>query len=211
MLFSPLEKHLILALWCLTHGNIYITIKACNSFFFTNTGTFPAVHSLQHPLIIAFIWGHPLSAHAVGGEIPVPLLRRGHCHSLSALLHTQNNNPNDKISLPVSLGRNFCFSRVYLSLGSSQSMQSYGHNPLSTSQTYDFSPPFPLSLLTPSLVSALPFFSSLCCFFSPFPFSPAYSIPFIVNGACGLWSLGLSSCVMCECVFSGSLCGGHGG
>lgn len=49
-----------------------------------HTGTFPAVHSLQHPLVIAFVWGHPLSAHAVRGEIPVPLLLGVHCHRLSA-------------------------------------------------------------------------------------------------------------------------------
>lgn len=56
-------------------------------------GTFPAVHRLQHPLVIAIVWGHPLSAHAVRGEIPVPLLRRGHC---PPFVSSQNNKKSIK-------------------------------------------------------------------------------------------------------------------
>lgn len=108
-----------------------------------HTGTFPAVHSLQHPLVIAFVWGHPLSAHAVSGEIPVLLLLRGHCHSLSAhaIIILIIKYPWFWFGFP--LDGDFCFFlllSVPLALGSSQNMQSCGHNPLSTSQTYDFSP-----------------------------------------------------------------------
>lgn len=166
-------------------------------------GTFPAVHRLQHPLVIAIVWGHPLSAHAVRGEIPVPLLRRGHC---PPFVSSQNNKKSIKypwrffplVANSISLA-SICPS------GSSQSMQSCGHNPLSASQTYDFS-----SLLSSQTPHSLIEFGSALLLFSFFfflllsPFSLAHFLPFIASGACGLRSLGLSLWVMCECVFSGA-------
>ena len=146
-------------------ANTFVPIKCLH------TGTFPAVRSLQHPLVIAFIWGHPLSAQAVSGVIPVFLLRTGHCHCLSVRLLTQNNNPNDKISLPVFLlGRNFCFSWVYLSFWPSvrlkvcslvATIHSALHKPMISL----------LSCLSTSLLPCwfrlCPSFSSLCFFFLP--------------------------------------------
>lgn len=168
-----------------------------------NTGTFPAVHGLQHPLVVAVIWRHPLPAKAVRGEIPVPLLLRGHCRRLSGhkIIFL-----NDKISAVI-----FPFAfYLYLSLQNyswSQSKQSCGHNPLSVSQSYDF---FSLLLLllfllAPSLGSSLPFSFLPMRFFSlPFSsFSAAHSVP--ANGACGLWRLGLSLCVMCNCALAVAL------
>lgn len=52
------------------------------------TGTFSAIHSLQHPLVVAIIWRGPLPAHAIRGKVPVPLLLRAHCHWLS--IHRKN-------------------------------------------------------------------------------------------------------------------------
>lgn len=137
-----------------------------------HAGTFPAVHRLQHPLVIAFVWGHPLSAHAVRGEIPVPLLRRGHC---PPFVSSQNNNPKYKISLALfPLDGSFCFLRFYLSLWPSArprvcspvaTIHSALHKPMISL------PFFPLKLLTPSLSSALPFFFFFFLFLSPpFPF-----------------------------------------
>lgn len=201
----PGIKHLNIAQQLLTHMR---TSKsrwrfAMNLFSINcqHTGTFPAVCSLQHPLVVNFVWGHPLSAHAVSGEIPVPL--RSHCLCLSA-----------RATIIILMIKYPWQLVVFLLVGTSAFFASICDSglqlvpkyevlwlQLSTWQTYDFF----FLLLTPSLGSALPFFFLLMFFFS-FSLSLFLShyIPFIANRACGLWSLDLSLCVMCECVFSGT-------
>lgn len=172
-----------------------------------HTGTFPAVRSLQHPLVIAFVWGHPLSAHAVRGDIPVPLLLRGHCHRLSArriiilmMKYPWQVSPWWQLLL-------FLLLSVPLAPGSSQSVQSGGDNPPSTSQTYNVSPLLASHSLTEFGSALLP-----CFFFSlSFPFSPAHFIPRI--GKRCLWAM-KSGPVLVWCVSAhlvALVCAGRGG
>lgn len=106
------KKHLICAQRLLTHVGTNRSRLAIQLFYTKchHTGTFPAVRGLQHPLVVAVIWRHPLPAKAVRGEIPVPLLLRGHCRRLSGhkIIFL-----NDKISVVIfPFDRIFCFLLV---------------------------------------------------------------------------------------------------
>lgn len=134
-----------------------------------HTGTFPAVHSLQHPLVVAVIWGHPLSAHAVRGKIPVPLLLWGHCHRLSVqqtiilfVKYPCGFSPWWQLPLLLSVPLAFSLS-VWLSRPVATTHSAL-HKPMISL------PSLPLNHLTPSLSSAL--------LFSSFPFFLLLSLTF---------------------------------
>lgn len=138
-----------------------------------HTGTFPAVRSLQHPLVKAFVGRRPLSPKAVSGEISEPLLLRGHCLRLSAHKGIKSGRKNS-LTVPSSKGL-LLVSAFWPSAHSGFAVlwsQSPQHKPM-------------ISFLSASSQgTALPFALLLMFFFSPF--SAAHSFPFTANGACGL-------------------------
>lgn len=159
-----------------------------------HTATFPAVRSLQHPLVIAFFWGHPVSAQAVSREIPVPLLLRGHPHrsSVHTVIYLTIKYPwkfpsKEKLLLYLQLS-------APLALGLSWSMKSCGRNPPSTSQTYDF----PLLLLSPQPPHSLAEFGS-ALLFPPVFFFPSFSssLYFFHSKWC-LWAMKSGPVLVCN-------------
>lgn len=185
-------KHLIPSLWCPAHMGtkrprsrfaIRLFSIKCH-----HTGTFPAVSSLQHPLVIAIVWGHPLSAHIVSGEIPVPLLLRGHCQRLSA---------HGIIIIILLMGYPWWFSPWRKSLpflclvapkvyGLVASIHSALHKPMIALCF------LPLNLLTPLLGLARP---SFCFFPLPFPFSRSlYSF----HSKWCLWAMKSGPVLLCD-------------
>lgn len=208
----PGIKHLNIAQQLLTHMRTSKSrLRFAMNLFPINcqhTGTFPAVCSLQHPLVINFVWGHPLSAHAVSREIPVPL--RSHCLCLSA-----------RTTIIILMIKYPWQLVVFLLMGTSAFLASICLSglqlvpeyevlwlQLSTWQTYDFF----FLLLTPSLGSALPFFFLLMFFFPSLSLSLSLTLFLslqIVPVGYEVWTC---PCVWCASVYLVALvCEGHGG
>lgn len=204
------KKHFTLAQRCLTHTyrSKYIKIKTCNGAVFHWLPPYWYLSCRPSPSASP---GYSLRLRA---SSLCPCCQRKNSwtsaaeSSFSPFVSTQDNIPNEKISSAAFAleSKLLLFSRLSVPLSLGFVPEHAVLWPQSTQHFTDlwflslsFASQTPHSLIGFDSAPLSFLFSLSLSFFS----APAHSIPFIANGACGLWSLGLSLCGMSECVFSG--------